>query len=96
MTLDELEAMSDHSVAARRNLSVGLWAGKRIGFRGAQLERYVHDVMESDRLKPGFEDVVSKIRRDFLIHGVAFREDELPQKIMSLERAIRIEFAATD
>jgi hypothetical protein len=96
MTLSEIERATEGLVIARRNMAVGLWAGKIIGLKGRALESYVLDVMRADHDMPGPDDVIDKITRDFIDHGIDFEEREIGQQIERQERLTRLEMGATD
>jgi hypothetical protein len=58
-------------VTARRNRLLGEWAGKRLGFSGVELADYAKSVVAADFDRPGDDDVVDKVRKDFQAKGVA-------------------------
>jgi hypothetical protein len=90
MTLQELEQATEGFVIARRNMAVGLWAGKAIGLKGRALESYVLDVMRSDHDIPGPDDVIDKISRDFIEHDVDFEVRDIHFQIEQQERLTRV------
>ena len=96
MTLDEIEQMTDGQVVARRNVAMGLWAGRKIGLRGRALDAYVLDVMRSDQHIPGPDDVIEKIQRDFIIHGVDCNAADIEAQLQKQERLTWQQLAVTD
>lgn len=56
---------------ARRNKLLGLWAAGQLGLKDAAAEAYAKDVVTADFQKPGDDDVVEKITRDFAAKSVA-------------------------
>lgn len=96
MTIDEIERATDGQVIARRNLAMGLWAGRMIGFRGRALDSYVLDVMRADLHMPGPDDVIDKIAHDFIVHGVPIMSAEIETQLQRQERLTRLEMTATD
>jgi hypothetical protein len=56
--------------SARRNKILGLWAAEKLGLSGAQAEAYAKEVVLADFEKPGDDDVLRKIRRDFDAKGI--------------------------
>lgn len=61
-------------IRARRNKLVGLWAADCLGLKGAEAEHYAREVLAADLEKPGVDDVVGKIARDFAARGVSYDE----------------------
>jgi hypothetical protein len=54
---------------ARRNKLLGLWAAGEMGKSGADAEAYAKQVVEADFEKPGDEDVIDKLVKDFAAAG---------------------------
>ncbi|MDP6012539.1 MAG: DUF1476 domain-containing protein [Alphaproteobacteria bacterium] len=57
-------------VTARRNKLLGLWAAELLGLTGEAAEAYAKEVVLSDFERPGDEDVLEKVLRDFEGKGV--------------------------
>ena len=57
-------------IGARRNKLLGLWAAELMGVSGADAEAYAKEVVLSDFERPGDEDVLEKVLRDFEEKGV--------------------------
>jgi hypothetical protein len=64
-------------LAARRNRLVGLWAAQRLGKTGAAAESYAIEVMFADLMEPGDDDVILKLRADFVESGVNVTDAEI-------------------
>jgi hypothetical protein len=65
-------------VAARRNRLLGLWAAEKLGIAdGAAADDYAKTVVAADFEKPGDEDVVKKLRRDFVAKGLNIPDAEI-------------------
>jgi hypothetical protein len=77
----ELQNMNEEEhifkVCMRRNKMLGLWLAEKMGLSDAAALNYAHEVIESDFQKPGFEDVIEKIRIDFEKKAMLFDEQEL-------------------
>lgn len=58
-------------VNARKNKLLGLWAAGLLGKAGAAAEAYAKEVVMSDFEKPGDDDVVEKLLKDFAAAGKA-------------------------
>jgi hypothetical protein len=87
---------SEGYVVARRNLLLGLWAGRRLGLSGADLEAYARAVVAADQDVPGHEDVLRKLRADFAQAGQAISEAELNAQIVACHTEASRQCAATD
>lgn len=67
---------------ARRNKLLGLWAAELLG--RADADAYARDVIASDFVEAGDEDVFRKIRADFDAAGVAISDTDLRSKMLEL------------
>jgi hypothetical protein len=56
---------------ARRNKLLGLWAAEKLGLDGETAEAYAKEVVLADFERPGDEDVLEKVLRDFEEKGVS-------------------------
>jgi hypothetical protein len=57
-------------IASRRNKLLGLWAAERLGLQGEAAETYAREVVAADFQKPGDEDVVEKVTKDFAAKNI--------------------------
>ncbi len=96
MSLEELERSSENAVVARRNLMLGVWAGKYLGYSGERLADYASDVMLADYQVPGPDDVIAKVSADFAAAGVNLCANAVKSEMRTLERRVRCEFMTTD
>ena len=55
---------------ARRNKLLGLWAAGHLGIDGEAAEAYAKEVVMADFDRPGDEDVLEKVQKDFETRGV--------------------------
>lgn len=62
---------------ARRNKLLGRWAAECLGLSGEAAERYAQDVLAADLEKPGVEDIIGKVARDFAERGVPHDETRI-------------------
>jgi hypothetical protein len=83
-------------VVARRNLLIGLWAGRRLGLSGADLEAYAQTVVAADHEEPGHEDVLRKLRADFAQAGRPVSEADLNAQLVACHTEASRQCAATD
>lgn len=71
-------------VTARRNKLLGLWAASLMGMPGDAAAAYAKDVVASDFEKPGDDDVLQKVLRDFAKHDVDMSEHRLRKEMDNL------------
>ena len=67
---------------ARRNKLLGLWAAGELGIDDA--EGYARDVIASDFDRPGDEDVLEKVLKDFEDKGVEMSQHRLRKRMDEL------------
>ena len=56
---------------ARRNKLLGLWAAEHLGIAGEAAQAYAKEVVLADFDRPGDDDVLEKVQKDFEAKGVA-------------------------
>ena len=71
------DAEVQFKVNARRNKLLGLWIANKLGKTGADADAYAKDVVMSDFEKPGFDDVLHKIRNDVMAARIAITTEEI-------------------
>jgi hypothetical protein len=74
---------------AKRNKLLGEWAGETL--QKENLEEYIKEVRESDLKKPGDEDIIEKIMKDFSSNNQEITREELLQKFTECEKKARDE-----
>ena len=74
---------------AKRNKLLGEWAGEIL--QKENLEEYIKEVRESDLIKPGDEDIIEKIMKDFSSNNQEITREELLQKFTECEKKARDE-----
>jgi hypothetical protein len=62
---------------ARRNKLLGLWAAEKLGKTGADAEAYAKEVVASDFVEAGDDDVLRKVKADFDAAGVDQSEHQI-------------------
>jgi hypothetical protein len=85
-----------HSVVARRNALLGLWAGRALGFAGDALSDYAAAVHRADFELPGDQDVISKVAADLHRGGIAMRPTEIRAKLVAFHREALRQTLVTD
>lgn len=68
-------------VAARRNKLLGLWAANLMDYDQTKADEYTKQVIASDFLEEGDEDVVRKLQADLKAAGVVVIEKDLRIKM---------------
>lgn len=74
----------EFKVTARRNRLLGLWAAKELGIPEGEAEAYAKTVVMADFEKPGDDDVVQKIVRDFKQKGLEISEHRVRKHMTEL------------
>lgn len=62
---------------ARRNKLLGLWAAEKLGKTGADADAYAKEVVASDFVEAGDDDVLRKVKADFDAAGVDQSEHQI-------------------
>ena len=62
---------------ARRNMLLGLWAAEKLGKSGADADAYAKSVVVADFEEAGDEDVVRKVKNDFVLANVNASDSEI-------------------
>lgn len=75
---------ADFKATARRNKLLGLWAAKQLGLPEAEWDGYAKDVILSDFEKPGDDDIVEKVVKDFSAAGLTVGEHEIRAELLRL------------
>ncbi len=86
ITLHTLEQATAESPRARRNLLIGIWAGRRLALSDSALPHYALDVMWADHAESGDADVVRKLTADFDAAGCCVEEDVLRAELTEAQR----------
>jgi hypothetical protein len=69
---------------ARRNKLLGLWAAEKLGKSGTDADAYAKSVVVADFEEAGDEDVVRKVKSDFVTGGVTVADDEVRRVMTEL------------
>ncbi|MBL6959110.1 MAG: DUF1476 domain-containing protein [Rhodospirillales bacterium] len=70
---------------SRRNKLLGLWAAERMGMSEKLAQSYAKEVVLSDLLEPGTEDLVGKLLEDFDKFKVNMKRDEIVAEMERLQ-----------
>lgn len=76
-------------VNARRNKMLGLWAADLMHLEGDKAEAYAKEVIASDFLEAGDEDVLRKVQADLKNAGVVVVDKDLRIKMDALYQEAR-------
>ena len=66
---------------ARRNKLLGLWAAELMGLSGGTAEAYAKEVVISDFDRPGDDDVLEKVLKDFTDKSVDISSSRLRKEM---------------
>ena len=79
----EVKYMKDQEaqfkIRAKRNKFLGLWAAELI--KPGNIDEYVKEVRLSDLEKPGDDDIIDKLLKDFEKKSVNISKEEIVKKI---------------
>jgi hypothetical protein len=76
-------------VVNRRNRLLGLWVASQLGKTGADADAYAKEVVLSDFEKPGVDDIIEKVMRDFRTAGVEMSEHRIRKHMDELMAAAK-------
>ena len=74
---------------ARRNKLLGLWAAEQMGVSGEAADAYAKEVVVSDFDRPGDEDVLEKVLKDFTDKGLDISASRLRKEMDGLMETAR-------
>ncbi len=69
---------------ARRNKLLGLWAAEKMGLEGPDADAYAKEVVLSDFVEKGDEDVFRKVRGDFDAKGIEQSDHQIRRTMEEL------------
>jgi hypothetical protein len=91
-----LETETRHAIVARRNVLLGLWAGRLMGKADEALSSYARELHQADFEVPGDSDIIAKLTFDFARVGQPTSVDNLREQIAKFQRQAWTELASTD
>lgn len=91
-----METDTMHSVIARRNVLLALWAGRKMGLNGSEMSRYAGAVHFSDYEVAGDKDIVCKVCGDLGVLGIEVDEAEVRRKLSEFHKEALRQTNATD
>jgi hypothetical protein len=74
---------------ARRNKLLGLWAAEQMGISGEAADDYAKEVVVSNFDRPGDEDVLEKVLKDFTDKGLDISASRLRKEMDGLMETAR-------
>jgi hypothetical protein len=74
---------------AKRNKFLGEWAAETL--QKENPEEYIKEVRESDLVRPGDEDIIEKLMKDFSSANQEITREEILQKFTECEKKAREE-----
>ena len=79
----------EFKIRSLRNKLLGEWAAKKINI--VNIQEYVIEVRQSDLIKPGDDDIIEKLLKDFEENNIELSKENLTIKISELENIARKE-----
>tara|TARA_Y100000590_G_scaffold452179_1_gene594828 strand:- start:63 stop:377 length:315 start_codon:yes stop_codon:yes gene_type:complete len=77
----------EFKIRSKRNSLLGQWAGEIIKVK--DIKEYIKEVRISDLEKPGDDDIIDKIFKDFGINGITIKREEIITKVDEFESIVR-------
>ena len=77
-------------INAKRNKYLGEWAADKL--QKDNKSEYVKEVIRSDFLEPGDEDVFNKIKKDFQEASIEITDDEIREKMKIFMESAKKDF----
>ena len=77
-------------INAKRNKYLGEWAADKL--QKDNKSEYVKEVIKSDFLEPGDEDVFNKIKKDFQEASIEITDDEIREKMKIFMESAKKDF----
>ena len=77
-------------INAKRNKYLGEWAADKL--QKDNKSEYVKEVIKSDFLEPGDEDVFNKIKKDFQEASIEIADDEIREKMKIFMESAKKDF----
>ena len=77
----------EFKIRSKRNNLLGQWAGEII--KAKDIKEYIKEVRISDLEKPGDDDIIDKIYKDFEINGIEIKREEIITKVGEFESIVR-------
>ena len=77
----------EFKIRSKRNNLLGQWAGEII--KAKDIKEYIKEVRISDLEKPGDDDIIDKIFKDFGINGITIKREEIITKVDEFESIVR-------
>ena len=74
----------EFKATARRNKLLGQWAAGLMGFSGEAVDAYAWEVIESDFIETGDDDVYRKIKGDLAEAGIEQSEHQIRRQMDDL------------
>ncbi|MCE9521426.1 MAG: DUF1476 domain-containing protein [Alphaproteobacteria bacterium] len=91
-----IDAETRNVIIARRNVLLGLWAGRLMGKDGEALTAYARELHRADFEVPGDSDIIAKLTADLASSGHPANVATLRQQISKFQRQAWRETASTD
>ena len=64
-------------IAAKKNRYLAEWASLKLGKNENETKNYIQEIIKSDLLEPGQEDVFRKIKSDFQAASLTIEDSEI-------------------
>ena len=79
-------------VNAKRNKDLAEWVAEKLGMADHLKTDYIQEVIKSDFLEPGDEDVFRKVKKDFEKNNIEIQDAEIRDQMTNLLDKAKKEF----
>ena len=75
----------EFKIRSKRNKLIGFWAAEQLNKNESEIDEYVTQVRQSDLEKPGDDDIIDKLVKDFNLKNLNIDRNEIKTKIEEYE-----------
>jgi hypothetical protein len=77
----QMDEELDFKISARSNKYLGEWVSAKLNMQEAEKGKYIQEVIKSDLVESGKEDVFRKIKKDFQANSIVISEEEIREQM---------------
>ena len=81
----------EFKLRSKRNKLIGYWAAEKLNKQN--IDEYATEVRQSDLEKPGDDDIIDKLSKDFENESIDISREEIIKKIEELQNQVRSEIS---
>ena len=77
----QIDEELDFKISARSNKYLGEWVSVKLNMQEAEKGKYIQEVIKSDLVESGKEDVFRKIKKDFQASSIVISDEEIREQM---------------